>query len=157
MERNEIPRVVIQCGTKEGCPAPRLPVYQSAGASGADVAACLSAPVSIPAGGFSAIPTGLRVEIPEGFEIQIRPRSGLAAKYGVTCLNTPGTIDSDYRGEIKVLLINHGTEPFTVNHGDRIAQLVTAPVAHAEFTAAPSLSQTERGEGGFGSTGTGKA
>jgi dUTP pyrophosphatase len=157
MKRDEIPAVVIQCAASEGCPAPGLPAYQSAGAAGADVSACLSAPVVIPAGGFAAIPTGLRVEIPRGFEIQVRPRSGLAARHGVTCLNAPGTIDSDYRGEIKVLLVNHGKEPFTVNHGDRIAQLVTAPVARAEFTQAASLSRTERGEGGFGSTGTGKA
>jgi dUTP pyrophosphatase len=143
-------RVVIKCREGAG-----LPSYQTAGAAGADVSACLTEPVVIPAGGFAAIPTGLFVEIPAGYEIQVRPRSGLAAKYGVTCLNTPGTIDSDYRGEIKVLLINHGKESFTVNHGERVAQLVVAPVIQARFTSAQLLSHTERAEGGFGSTGVG--
>ena len=99
------------------------------------------------------IPTGLCFEIPEGFEIQVRPRSGLAAKNGVTVLNTPGTIDSDYRGEVKVILVNLGNEPFTVNNGDRIAQLVAAPVTKGVFVQAETLSDTSRGEGGFGSTG----
>jgi dUTP pyrophosphatase len=111
-------------------------------------------PVVIPPGGFASIPTGLYAEIPSGYEIQVRPRSGLAAKHSVTCLNTPGTIDSDYRGEIKVLLINHGKEPFTVKNGERVAQLVVAPVVQAFFTAIGALSHTERAEGGFGSTGT---
>ena len=99
------------------------------------------------------VPTGLFFEIPEGYEVQVRPRSGLAAKNGVTVLNTPGTIDSDYRGEIKVILINLGTADFTVNSGDRIAQMIIAPVIQASFTLTDSLSQTERGSGGFGSTG----
>jgi dUTP pyrophosphatase len=143
--------VVIKCALEGGA---KLPTYQTAGAAGADIAACLTEPVVIPPGGFAAIPTGLYAEIPPGYEIQVRPRSGLAAKHGVTCLNTPGTIDSDYRGEIKVLLINHGKEPFTVKNGERIAQLVAAPVAQAFFTAIGALSHTERAEGGFGSTGT---
>ena len=99
------------------------------------------------------IPTGLFFEIPEGYEVQIRPRSGLAAKNGVTVLNTPGTIDSDYRGEINVILINLGDKPFTVNNGDRIAQMLVAPVIQAEFSVVTSLDETERGAGGFGSTG----
>ena len=99
------------------------------------------------------IPTGLCFQIPEGYEIQVRPRSGLAAKNGVTCLNTPGTIDSDYRGEVKVLLINLGEEPFLIRNGDRIAQLVVAPVLQAQFTSVDFLDSTERGAGGFGSTG----
>ena len=99
------------------------------------------------------VPTGLFFEIPEGYEVQIRPRSGLAANYGVTILNTPGTIDSDYRGEIKVILINLGAVDFTVNSGDRIAQMVIAPVTQADFKLADNLSETERGAGGFGSTG----
>jgi dUTP pyrophosphatase len=148
-------RITIKCRTAAVFPAPRLPAYQSAGASGADAAACLSEPVVIPPGGIASIPTGIFAEIPEGYEIQVRPRSGLAAKHGVTCLNAPGTIDSDYRGEIKILLINHGQEPFVVNHGDRVAQFVAAPVTRAHFAAVESLSQTERAEGGFGSTGRG--
>jgi dUTP pyrophosphatase len=99
------------------------------------------------------VPTGLFFEIPEGYEVQVRPRSGLAAKNGVTVLNTPGTIDSDYRGEIKVILINLGQSDFTINSGDRIAQMIIAPVIQASFTITESLSETERGAGGFGSTG----
>ena len=99
------------------------------------------------------IPTGLFFEIPEGYEIQIRPRSGLAAKNGVTVLNTPGTIDSDYRGEIKIILINLGDEDFVINSGDRIAQMIVAPVTQADFSIVENLSETERGTGGFGSTG----
>ena len=102
---------------------------------------------------FAMIPTGLSFAIPEGYEIQVRPRSGLAAKNGVTVLNTPGTIDSDYRGEVKVILINHGKDSFTVNNGDRIAQLIVAPVTQGIFEKAEELDSTERGEGGFGSTG----
>lgn len=129
------------------------PSYKTAGAAGADVCAFLEAPVVIESGARAVIPTGLFFEIPEGYEIQVRPRSGLAAKNGVTVLNTPGTIDSDYRGEMKVILINTGSEPFTVNSGDRIAQLVVSPVVQAAFVPSGTLSQTERGEGGFGSTG----
>ena len=105
-----------------------IPEYKTSGAAGADVCAFLSEPVVIKSGEFAMIPTGLYFAIPEGYEIQVRPRSGLAAKNGVTVLNTPGTIDSDYRGEVKVILINHGKDAFTVNNGDRIAQLIVAPV-----------------------------
>ena len=130
-----------------------IPEYKTSGAAGADVCAFLSEPVVIKSGEFAMIPTGLSFAIPEGYEIQVRPRSGLAAKNGVTVLNTPGTIDSDYRGEVKVILINHGKDAFTVNNGDRIAQLIVAPVTQGIFEKTDELDSTERGEGGFGSTG----
>ena len=130
-----------------------IPEYKTSGAVGADVCAFLSEPVVIKSGEFAMIPTGLSFAIPEGYEIQVRPRSGLAAKNGVTVLNTPGTIDSDYRGEVKVILINHGKDSFTVNNGDRVAQLIVAPVTQGIFEKAEELDSTERGEGGFGSTG----
>lgn len=131
-----------------------LPSYETEGAAGADVRAYLpDGPIVLGSGEFKAIPTGLFPEIPVGFEIQVRPRSGLAAKRGVTVLNAPGTIDSDYRGEIKVILINHSKDEFIINSGDRIAQLVVAPVVQMKYTIATELSATERGEGGFGSTG----
>ena len=133
-----------------------LPVYKTSGAAGADVCAYLENDVVIKKGGRSLIGTGLQFEIPEGYEIQVRPRSGLAFKNGVTVLNTPGTIDSDYRGELKVLLANFGSEDFTVKNDDRIAQIVVAPVTLGEFSDASSLSETERGAGGFGSTGVSK-
>lgn len=130
-----------------------IPEYKTKGAAGADLCAWIERPVSLEVGKSMIVPTGLYVEIPEGFEIQIRPRSGLAAKNGITVLNTPGTIDCDYRGEIGVILINHGTQPFNIAKGDRIAQMVVAPVVRAEFVAADELDVTERGAGGFGSTG----
>ena len=130
-----------------------IPSYKTEGAAGADVCALLSSPVTIQSGKFAMIPTGLFFEIPAGYEIQVRPRSGLAAKNGVTVLNTPGTIDSDYRGELKVILINLGEKNFTINSGDRIAQIIVSPVTVADFTLTDSLSDTQRGEKGFGSTG----
>lgn len=130
-----------------------LPQYKTAGAAGADVCAFLSEPVIIKKGERALIPTGLYFAIPEGYEVQVRPRSGLAAKNGVTVLNTPGTIDSDYRGEIKVILINLGNEDFEVKNGERIAQIVVAPVTIGSFLQVDSLDETERGSGGFGSTG----
>lgn len=130
-----------------------LPVYKTSGAAGADICALLKAPVTIPAGRSAMIPTGLFFAIPDGYEVQIRPRSGLAAKNGVTVLNTPGTIDSDYRGEINVILINLGQQDFVVNNGDRIAQMLVAPVIQAKFETVAALDSTERGAGGFGSTG----
>lgn len=141
-------RVVQQEGSS-------LPEYASKNAAGADLCAFLPAgPLTIsPDGGVLLVPTGLVLEIPEGYEGQVRPRSGLAARHGVTVLNSPGTIDSDYRGEVKVILINHGTHLFTVNHGERIAQLVIAPVERCTFDSAVSISETDRGERGFGSTG----
>ncbi|QTQ13654.1 dUTP diphosphatase [Treponema parvum] len=131
----------------------KLPEYKSEGASGADVYACLKEPVVLAPGEYKLIPTGLSCAIPEGYEIQVRPRSGLAAKNGVTLLNTPGTIDSDYRGEIKIILINLGKEPFTVKDKDRIAQFVVAPVVKGYFKAVTFLDNTDRGQNGFGSTG----
>lgn len=131
-----------------------IPEYKTAGAAGADVYAYLpQGSVTIKSGKFAMIPTGVFYEIPMGYEIQVRPRSGLAFKNGITVLNSPGTIDSDYRGELKILLINFGEQNFTINNGDRIAQIIISSVVQAEFSAAESLSKTERGEGGFGSTG----
>jgi dUTP pyrophosphatase len=135
-----------------------LPRYESAGAAGADVRANLK-PVDREAGFTldpmhrAVVPTGLRVEIPPGYEIQMRPRSGLALRFGISLPNTPGTIDSDYRGPLGVLLINYGSEPYTIRHGDRIAQMIVAPVVRARFRAVGALDASARGEGGFGSTG----
>ena len=136
----------------EGLP---LPAYQSADAAGVDLTAAVAAgaPVTLAPGDYALIPTGLIIELPPGTEGQVRPRSGLAAKYGVTVLNSPGTIDADYRGEIKVVLINHGRADFTISRGDRIAQLVIAPVLQARLAETQTATQTTRGQGGFGSTG----
>ncbi len=132
-----------------------LPSYQSKEAAGLDVVAGVpeDAPIVIPPGARALVPTGFVLELPRGYEAQVRPRSGLALKHGVTLLNSPGTIDSDYRGELMVILVNHGDEPFLVRRGERIAQLVIAPVSHAEIVAAQELAATVRGPGGFGSTG----
>jgi len=130
-----------------------LPRYESLSAAGMDIEAFIAGDLVIPPLGRVKVPTGLFLEIPEGFEAQIRPRSGLAHKYGVSVLNAPGTIDSDYRGELEVILINFGEGPFTLKNGDRIAQMVIAPVVRASVSEADSLSETERGSGGFGSTG----
>jgi len=132
-----------------------LPAYETAGSAGMDVRAAVPdrEPMVLAPGQRAMVPTGLSVAIPEGYEIQVRPRSGLAAKHGLTCLNTPGTIDSDYRGEIKVILINLGAEPFTIQRGERIAQLVLAPVTRLAWLQVDQLSETARGAGGFGSTG----
>lgn len=132
-----------------------LPAYETAGAAGMDIRAAVEddQPMVLEPGRRALVPTGLIFEIPAGFEAQIRPRSGLAFKNGVTCLNTPGTIDSDYRGEVKVLLINLGDEPFTISRGMRIAQVVMAPVTQMQVAEVSSASQTQRGAGGFGSTG----
>ncbi len=129
-----------------------LPAYQSALAAGMDLRADLTEPVTLAPLERRLIPTGLSLEIPAGFEGQVRPRSGLALKHGVTCLNTPGTIDADYRGEVGVLLVNLSAAPFTVNRGDRIAQLVVARHERAQLAEVKDLSATERGSGGFGST-----
>ena len=131
-----------------------LPRYETSGSSGLDLAANIDANIIINPGKLAIIPTGLAVSIPKGFEIQIRPRSGLAAKKKITVLNTPGTIDADYRGEIKVILINHSDEIFTVEKGLRVAQMVICPVIQASLQEVDELSETTRGEGGFGSTGT---
>ncbi len=130
-----------------------LPAYQTEHSAGLDLCACLEEPVVIAAGHRQLIGTGLFMALPSGFEAQIRPRSGLALKHGITLLNTPGTIDADYRGEIKVLLINLGHEPFLVNHGDRIAQMVVARYEKVEWQLTEELDETVRGAGGYGHTG----
>lgn len=134
----------------------QLPAYETALAAGADLRAALENgdPIVLYPGQRKLIPTGFCMALPAGYEAQIRPRSGLAYKHGITCLNTPGTIDADYRGEVKVLLINHGEDAFTINHGERIAQMVIAPITQPEFKVVETLSETARGAGGFGSTGT---
>jgi dUTP pyrophosphatase len=130
-----------------------LPVYMTAGSSGMDVRAALSAELDLEPGAIMAVPTGLAVAVPEGWEIQVRPRSGLAFKHGVTVVNAPGTIDADYRGEIRVGLVNLGRRTFTIRHGDRIAQLVLCAVGRASWHVRDTLDRTSRGGGGFGSTG----
>ena len=131
-----------------------LPKYETNGSSGMDLAANINANINIDPGKTAIIPTGLALSIPKGFEVQIRPRSGLAAKQKISVLNTPGTIDADYRGEIKVILINLGQEPFKIEKGSRIAQMVVCPIVQAQLKEVDDLNQTERGKGGFGSTGT---
>ncbi|MGR3761842.1 dUTP diphosphatase [Roseobacteraceae bacterium NS-SX3] len=135
----------------------QLPSYETAGAAGADLRANLPdrGCLVLEPGARKLVPTGLRIEIPAGYEVQIRPRSGLALKHGITLPNTPGTIDSDYRGPLGVILLNAGQKPFEIHHGERIAQMVVAPVLQARFELADGLSATARGSGGFGSTGRG--
>ena len=132
-----------------------LPAYQTPHAAGLDLLAAVpeDKPLTMPPGQRALVPTGLMIAVPPGHEAQVRPRSGLALKHGVTVLNSPGTVDADYRGEVSVLLINHGDEPFTIRRGERIAQLVIAAVTHANLVVVASLSSTDRGSGGFGSTG----
>ncbi len=139
-------------------PSIALPQYETAGSAGADIRANFATDLrdsglTLAPGGRALIPTGVRIEIPNGYEVQIRPRSGLALKHGITIPNAPGTIDSDYRGPLGVILMNLGTEPFNIAHGDRIAQMVIAPVVQAAFEVSADLSDTARGAGGFGSTG----
>ncbi|KPK13700.1 MAG: deoxyuridine 5'-triphosphate nucleotidohydrolase [Myxococcales bacterium SG8_38] len=133
-----------------------VPSYETKGAAGMDLAACLDAPIVLEPGGVARVPTGLQIALPAGHEGQVRPRSGLAARHGVTVLNAPGTIDEDYRGEVQVLLINHGSEPFSITHGARVAQLIVARVTQAEVRVVDeeaALGETKRGQSGFGSTG----
>lgn len=134
-----------------------LPAYETPGAAGLDLRAAVpsDSPVTLAPGARAMIPTGLCVAVPRGYELQVRPRSGLAARAGITCLNSPGTVDSDYRGELKVILINHGSEPFVVRRGERIAQGVCAPVVQMRWAPVERLDETRRGTGGFGSTGIG--
>jgi dUTP pyrophosphatase len=145
-----VDEVVVRFSAERGASPPE---YKSAGSAGADLRANLASPLRLAPGDRAAVPTGLRIELPAGYEAQVRPRSGLALEKGITCLNTPGTIDSDYRGELKVILVNLGGAEATIEPGDRIAQLVVAPVSRASFEAVARLSPTERGSGGFGSTG----
>ncbi|MCS7272719.1 MAG: dUTP diphosphatase [Fimbriimonadales bacterium] len=130
-----------------------LPHYQTEGAAGVDLYAAVKEPVILQPGERALVPTGIRIALPPGYEAQVRPRSGLAIRHGIGLLNAPGTIDSDYRGEIQVILINWGQEPFVIRRGERIAQLVVAPVARVEWELVPELPPTARGEGGFGHTG----
>ena len=141
---------VVRTRDGEGLP---LPAYMSAEAAGADVVAAVHDDVVLGPGERALVPTGFALEVAHGYEVQIRPRSGLAIKHGVTVLNSPGTIDSDYRGPVGVILVNHGSTPFVVRRGERIAQLVVGPVVRALFREGDSLAQSARGEGGFGSTG----
>ena len=147
-------KCIVKIQLNEGA---RIPVYGSAQAAGADLCACLGNGGSLVLEPHkrAMVPTGVRIALPEGFEAQVRPRSGLAAKAGITVLNSPGTVDSDYRGEAKVILINHSDEPFVIHDGDRIAQMVIARHESASFEVVASLDDTQRGEGGFGSTGIG--
>jgi dUTP pyrophosphatase len=144
---------IVRLPHSEGLP---LPAYESAGAAGMDLRAAVpdDRPILLLPGKRALVPTGLVLEVPAGYEAQVRPRSGLALKHGITCLNTPGTIDSDYRGEVMVLLVNHGDEDFEIGRGMRIAQLVVAPVVRAAIEERSLSSTTARGAGGFGSTGT---
>jgi dUTP pyrophosphatase len=144
---------IVRLPHSDGLP---LPAYETKGAAGMDLRAAVpeDRPVLLLPGKRALVPTGLIMEVPAGFEAQIRPRSGLALKHGITCLNTPGTIDSDYRGEVMVLLVNHGEEDFEISRGMRVAQMIIAPVAHATIEERSLSSETARGAGGFGSTGT---
>ena len=130
-----------------------LPAYETAGSAGLDLRAAVGGAVTLEPGARMLVPTGLSVALPAGYEAQIRPRSGLALKSGITCLNTPGTVDADYRGEVGVILINHGADPFEIKRGDRIAQMVIAPVTQAQLVEVDELDKTTRGVGGFGSSG----
>ena len=144
---------MIKVLVKKLNPKAELPKYKTEGSSGMDLMALIENPITIKPQNSALIPTGLSIAIPEDTEVQIRPRSGLAAKSSISVLNTPGTIDSDYRGEIKIILFNHGKEEFMVNNNDRIAQMVLMPILKAEFEEVEDLPKTLRGSGGFGSTG----
>ena len=144
----EIVKVICKAENKDF-----LPVYSSAEAAGADLKACIQEDIILKPGQRYLVPTGLSIQLPAGYEAQIRPRSGLAIKHGISLVNTPGTIDSDYRGEVKIIMINLGSEDFVIKRGDRIAQMVIAPVTHGMFAMSDSLDATDRGAGGFGSTG----
>jgi len=146
-------RVVVDVEVLPEAEGLELPRYASSGSAGMDLRAAIAEPVTLQPGEIGRVSTGLRVAIPEGYEAQIRPRSGLALKHGLTIPNAPGTIDADYRGVLQVILANLGREPFTIRRGDRIAQMVIAAVSRAELRPVPQLDDTERGEGGFGSSG----
>ena len=148
----EVPVTIQRLPHGAGLP---LPAPATAASAGADLLAAVGEPVTLMPGQRVLVPTGIAIALPQGYEAQVRPRSGLAAEHGVTLLNSPGTIDADYRGEIGVLLINHGAAPFKITRGMRVAQLVIAPVSRARWREADTLEETTRGAGGFGSTGTG--
>ena len=145
--------VAVLIKQEPGCNDLPLPAYETEHAAGMDIRAAVTGPVTLAPGDRAMVPAGIRIALPPGTEAQIRPRSGLAIKHGISMVNSPGTIDADYRGEVKVLLINHGLEPFTINRGDRIAQMLIAPVLQAHWTVVEDLEATARGEGGFGHTG----
>ncbi len=155
MRRNDVAENIdvdiIRC--REGFEDLDLPRYETVGSAGMDLRAAVSEPLVIPPSGRALVPTGLAIALPDGAEAQVRPRSGLAVKHGVTVLNAPGTVDSDYRGEIRVALVNLGAEPFAIERGERIAQLVVAAVAKARWVVRERLDETDRGAGGFGHTG----
>ena len=157
MTRRDVAKIKIKVRRLEHAEGLPLPAYQSSGAAGFDLVAAVPAdsPVVLAPGGRGLVPTGLIFELPPGSEAQVRPRSGLAVKFGVTVLNSPGTIDADYRGEIAVILVNLGDAPFVVNRGERIAQVIVAPVTRVALRETNKLSATVRSTGGFGSTGTG--
>lgn len=136
-----------------GCEDLELPAYATPGSAGVDLRAALTAPLTLNPGARAMVPTGLRIALPAGYEAQVRPRSGLAARHGIGMVNSPGTIDSDYRGEIRVLLINWGEEPFTIRRGERVAQMVVAPYTRVDWDECAELPESERGAGGFGHTG----
>jgi dUTP pyrophosphatase len=146
--------VVVKIRMLPGCEGLPLPSYMSADAAGCDLFAAVDADVVLEPGGRALVPAGIAIALPPGYEAQVRPRSGLAIKHGVTCLNSPGTIDADYRGPVGIVLINHGAERFVIRRGDRIAQLIVAPVTRARFERVAELSATDRDNAGFGSTGT---
>ena len=146
-----VPVAILRLPHAEGL---ALPAYESEHAAGLDLTACLPADITLAPGHRAVVPTGFAIALPEGFEAQVRPRSGLAARHGLTVLNAPGTIDADYRGEVGVILINHGDAPVTISRGMRIAQMVVAPVARVALGETAVLPETARGTGGFGSTGT---
>ena len=149
--------ISIRIKREPGCGDLPLPSYQTSGASGMDLCAAVEGDVALPPGERKLISTGIRISVPEGFEAQVRPRSGLAFKHGIGVLNAPGTVDSDYRGVVSVILFNSGKEPFTIKRGDRIAQMVIQKVVKAEWIESDDLDETERKSGGFGSTGVGTA
>ena len=149
-----MPNLEIQIQRLPGNADLPLPSYQSEGAVGMDLHAAVTTQVKLAPGGMATVPCGVAIAVPAGYEAQVRPRSGLAAKHGISLVNTPGTIDPDYRGEVKVILINHGKEPFAVTRGMRIAQLLVLPVPRVAWKEVPELPSTSRGTGGFGHTGT---
>lgn len=152
---NKTPDPIVKIKRLENAAGLDLPSYETALAAGADIRAAVpeNEPITLKPGDRFMVPTGLAMAIPPGWEAQVRPRSGLAAKHGIACVNAPGTIDADYRGEVKVILINHGREDFVINRGERIGQIVIAPIWQARFEETDTLDDTERGSGGFGSTG----
>ncbi|MCP4643358.1 MAG: dUTP diphosphatase [bacterium] len=146
--------VAVAITRDPGCEDIPLPAYETEHAAGMDIRASVTEPLTLAPGERALVPTGLRIALPEGYEAQIRPRSGLAIKHGISLLNSPGTIDADYRGEIRIIMANLGQEPFTIDRGDRIAQMIVAPVTRVQWRVADSLDETDRGEGGFGHTGS---